>query len=149
MTTEITPFTSNGVVTVDADFKHAKAHEKRLGGFTWRAVADEFGYSSEEDARQSVRAYLQRAVAQISKRTRQESLDRELDRLEILQSACWDMALSGDLKAIETSLKIISQRSKLMGLEQLSESAVTHQTILVSGTKDQFVDTLKSISKGA
>lgn len=148
MSTELEALKSTKELDSEHDFRAAKAHEKRLGGFSWELVAQEYGYTNSEDARQSVKAYIQRCAMRVGERTRKESLDRELDRLDILQSACWEQALQGDLKAIETSLKIIGQRSKLMGLEQLQEGNVTHQTIVVRGTKEEFVDQLKQITRG-
>ena len=41
----------------------------------------------------------------------------ELTRLDALQSACWDAALAGDLRAISAALRVIEQRCRLLGLE--------------------------------
>lgn len=149
MSTEIEAVRSTGELVSEADFRAQRAHEKHLGGFTWEVVAQEVGYESGEDARQSVRAYLGRAVMRVSEKTRQESLQKELHRLDVLQSACWDKALMGDLKAIETSIRIINMRSKLLGLEQLPATNVTQQTILVRGTKEEFIEGLQAVSQGA
>jgi hypothetical protein len=149
MSSEVQAVRSTGELATDADFKAHKAHEKRLGGFTWDLVAQECGYTTGEDARQSVKAYLGRAAMRVSERTRADSLQKELHRLDVLQSACWDQALSGDLKAIETSIKIINMRSKLLGLEQVSQTNVTQQTILIRGTKEEFIEGLQAVSRGA
>jgi len=149
VSTEITAVRSTGELTSEADFRAQRAHEMHLGGFTWDVVAQEIGYTTGEDARQSVRAYLQRAAMRVSEATRAESLKKELSRLDVLQSACWSQAMSGDLKAIETSLKIINTRAKLLGLETVETGTVTNQTILIRGTKEEFVEDLKAIAQGA
>jgi len=146
MSSEIAPVRSTGQLATEADFRAQRAHEKKLGGFSWDIVAQEIGYSSAEDARQSVKAYLQRSVMRMSEQTRKESLDKELQRLDALQSACWDQALSGDLRAIETSLRIIGQRSKLLGLEAVSQTTVTNQTVLIRGNKEEYIKELKAVA---
>jgi hypothetical protein len=147
MPTEIESVRSTGPLVAEADFRALRAHEKRLGGFSWDVVAQEIGYHSAEDARQSVKAYLQRSAMRVSENSRRESLEKELNRLDALQSACWDDALSGDLKAIETSLKIINQRSRLLGLEELSQTNVSSQTILIRGDKNDYIKGLTAISE--
>lgn len=149
VSTEIEAVRSTGELASEADFRAQRAHEKHLGGFTWDLVAKESGYTNGEDARQSVKAYLGRAAMRVSERTRADSLQKELHRLDVLQSACWDQALSGDLKAIDTSIKIINTRAKLLGLEQVSQTNVTQQTILIRGTKEEFIEGLQAVSRGA
>jgi len=46
----------------------------------------------------------------------------ELSRLDALHYAVWDKALSGDIKAIETSLRVIERRVKVLGLDRLNGS---------------------------
>jgi hypothetical protein len=149
VSTEIAPVRSTGELSSEADFRAKQAHEMRLGGFDWDVVAQEIGYTTGEDARQSVKAFLQRAAMRVSEATRKDALDKELQRLDVLQSSCWNQALSGDLKAIETSLKIINTRAKLLGLEQIQVGSVTNQTILIRGNKEEFVESLKAVSQGA
>ncbi|MCS5478727.1 hypothetical protein NYP18_03565 [Corynebacterium sp. YIM 101645] len=40
----------------------------------------------------------------------------ELERLDALQRAVWEAALSGDLQAVDRALKVIALRCRLMGL---------------------------------
>lgn len=42
----------------------------------------------------------------------------ELLRLDELQSGLWDRAVSGDVKAVNAVLRIIEQRSRLLGLDR-------------------------------
>lgn len=149
MGTELLPTRSTSELDSAADFKAQRAHEKHLGGFTWEVVAQDAGYRDAEDARVAVRAYLGRAAMRVSERTRMDSLNKELARLDALQSACWDLAMDGDLKAIETSVRIINMRSKLLGLDEINESKVTLQTVLIRGTKEEYVGSLKEIAQGA
>lgn len=123
------------------------AHKLRLSGMTWQEVADKAGYPTDDAARVDVRAFLQKAAIELGRSNRIEALQYEVDRLDQLQSAIWGAAITGDLKAIDTILKIISIRSKLMGLETaFDEGAGKTTTIVVPMDADAYVKTLKDIS---
>ena len=42
----------------------------------------------------------------------------ELARLDALQASLWDRAEAGDVKAVNAVLRIIDQRSRLLGLDK-------------------------------
>jgi len=123
------------------------AHKLRLSGMTWQEVADKAGYPSDAAARVDVRAFLQKASMEMERSSRIEALQYEVDRLDQLQSAIWGAAITGDLKTIETILKIISLRSKLMGLDTaFDDHSGKTTTIVVPMDAASYVKTLKSIS---
>lgn len=128
------------------DEKAIAAHKLRLSGMTWQEVADNAGYPSDAAARVDVRAFLQRAAMDLEKSTRQEALQFEVDRLDHLQSAIWGAAITGDLKAVDTILKIISLRSKLLGLDMSQQDTGKTTTIVVPVDSESYVQTLKRIS---
>jgi hypothetical protein len=121
------------------------AHQLRLGGFTWTEVAARAGYANAASANVEVKAFLQRAALMRDHSLRQEALDMEMDRLDALQSSAWGAAMTGDLKAIDTCLRVMGHRAKLLGLEYREEVSV-QRTIVVTGTTDQYVQTLKAIA---
>jgi hypothetical protein len=87
-----------------------------LAGLSWDAIADKLGYSSRQAAHKDVQRALAQAVAEQTSAA-EELRMVELMRLDRLQAAAWPKALTGDLKAIETCLKIITERRKLLGLD--------------------------------
>jgi hypothetical protein len=74
-------------------------------------------------------------------------LAMEVDRLDSLQQAIWTDAIGGDRQAIETALKIIQARAKVLGLETIPTNTVTNNTIVVAGTSEEYVAALKRVSE--
>ena len=70
------------------------------------------GYANKSSARKAVvTALAAREVEAV------EDLRRlEVARLDALQAASWDDALSGDTRAVDRILRIITLRAKLLGL---------------------------------
>lgn len=119
------------------------AHQLRLAGATWSEIAEALGYSTGGSAHTSVKQALS-SVA--TRQTRQEMLDLELERLDMLMLVHWRAARSGDQKATDTVLKIMTLRQKLVGLgestgyeDEKSDSA----TILIGGDEDAYLDGIK------
>jgi hypothetical protein len=53
--------------------------------------------------------------------------------------------MTGDLKAIDTCIRVMGHRAKLLGLEYREETVV-NRTIVVAGSTEQYVQTLKMIA---
>lgn len=121
------------------------AHQLRLSGKRWHEVAAKAGYANAATANVEVRAFLQRAALSRDIALREEALELEMDRLDALQEVAWGAAMSGDLKAIDSCLRIMGHRAKLLGLEYRDEAQAT-RTIVVAGTTEQYVRTLKAIA---
>lgn len=121
------------------------AYKLRQTGLDWRTVADKCGYKNSTTARLEVKTWLERTAANLSRERRLEALEEELDRLDALQEANWHQAIAGDVKATEAVLKVIDRRIKLLGLDTLYEGAgqVTHNTLIVTGAQDEFIDQLR------
>lgn len=132
------------------DFDRAfEAHKLRMAGYPWKVVAEQVGYANDQTAIVEVRAYLQRAALEMDDQRRAEALAMELDRLDTLQAAVWPAALGGDVKAVDSALRVMSLRAKLLGFDGNQERATTvHKTLVVAGTSEQYVQALKAISEG-
>jgi hypothetical protein len=65
------------------------------------------------------------------------ALQTELDRLDELQRTCWPAATTDDLKAARLALKIIVERTKLLGLGRPPEDAREQQTVVIGGTSEE------------
>jgi hypothetical protein len=125
------------------------AYQMRQRGTDWEQVCKTVGYSSVLVARNEVRAYLQEMVTKVDDVHREEVLQTELGRLDALQEACWDDAMSGDAKAIDSALKIINMRTKLLALDQLhADKAPTTNinTVVVTGDKEEFLARLELVN---
>ena len=96
--------------------RRTKAIALRLAGVDFETIADRLDYASRQAAAVDVRRALEEYRAEESAAV---EAWRELEgqRLDRLQAAAWSAAVKGDLKAIETVLKVMAQRSKLLGLE--------------------------------
>lgn len=96
--------------------RRAKAITLRLAGMDWQTIADRLEYSSRGAACQDVARALE---ANLAEQSQAADTLREVEtlRLDRLQAAAWPAAVKGDLKAIETVLKVIDRRVKLQGLD--------------------------------
>ena len=113
----------------DADdrVRASKALDRRLSGATYAVIAAEMGYASEAGPRNAIDRMLGRieieGVAQLR--------HLEAMKLDAMQAACWEQAVSGDLDAIRTLLQVHAARVKLLGLAapvQLEVSAPKRST---------------------
>lgn len=89
-------------------------------GKTYEQIAAEVGYANKSSARKAVvTALAAREVEAV------EELRRlEVARLDALQAASWDDALSGDIRAVDRILRIITLRAKLLGLFETESAPV-------------------------
>ena len=95
-----------------AQWHKARAVELAINGASYAAIAAEVGYSHRGTAYKAVHKALAERVT--------EGVDElrrlELARLDLLQAAVWDKALAADSAAVNTVLRIIERRAKLLGL---------------------------------
>ena len=133
---------------LDHDEKCTAAVKLRRAGHSWNTVVDQLGYANVQTAMVEVRRYLHAAAVAQSDEDRAQALALEVERLDELQAAYWDTALSGDIKAAEYVLKVIGQRSRLRGLEEIHKSGDTGgtRTVVIAGTSEQYVQALKELA---
>jgi hypothetical protein len=91
------------------------AVQMKLAGATWQQIADRLGYASRGAAHTDVGRAL---AAQLEEQNEvvEELRHLEVMRLNRLQVAAWTDAINGDLRAIDTCLRIIAHRCRLLGL---------------------------------
>lgn len=96
----------------EARLKRVRALELVGEGKSYEEIAQAVGYSHRGSAHRAVfKALEERAVENV------ETLRAvELARLDALQLALWKRAEEGDVTAITAIVKIIEQRSRLLGL---------------------------------
>lgn len=96
--------------------RRSKAVAMRLAGIDYDTIATRLGYASRGAACTDINRALEANVAEQNHNAdvlRQE----ELQRLDRLQAGVWAAAAGGDTKAVDTALKIIDRRCKLLGLD--------------------------------
>lgn len=104
--------------------------ELAAAGKTYEQIAVEVGFAGKSSARKAVVAAL--AARQVD--AVDELRHLEVSRLDQLQSASWEDALAGDVRAVDRILRIITLRAKLLGLFDGASSTVTRSTAcLVTG----------------
>lgn len=93
--------------------RRARAIELRAQGRTYEQIADELGYAN--------RGTVCRIVGRALEAQTVEAVDvlrsLEVERLDAVQVAIWDKAMSGDVHAAKQAIRIIAARCRLLGLE--------------------------------
>lgn len=139
------------VVKADAVEKQAKlarkAHEMRLEGQSWWAIAEELKIT-EQVASHLVSERIRSAADLYDEGAKRQMLTVELERLDALQSAAWPQAMTGDTRSIDAVLKVITVRTRLLGLDDASGKQVTNNTIVVPGSSVEYVAALKAMTGG-
>jgi hypothetical protein len=121
----------------------------RRTGADWPEVATTVGYADGRVAHLAVNAYLQKVALEQAPEHRRAALELEVARLDALQAAHWEAATAaGDLKAAHLVVKIIMQRSALLGLDHAADAAKNPiHTIVIGGTSEDYIAGLEAISR--
>lgn len=104
--------------------RRGKAIAMRLAGLDYETIAQRLGYASRGAACQDITRALEANVAE-QNRSADVLRQEELQRLNRLQAGVWQAAVSGDTKAVDTALRIIDRRCKLLGLD----APVRHEVV--------------------
>jgi hypothetical protein len=124
-----------------------QAYLLRQEGRSWAQVAQVLD-SEPNYVRHLVSDALREAAAMIDDTLKQELLSLEVGRLDTLQQAYWTDAITGDIKAAEYVLKVIQSRVRTLGLEtNVQTEKVTNNTIVVSGTPEEYINALRRVSE--
>jgi hypothetical protein len=92
--------------------RKVKAIELRLRGLSYQEIANELGYAN----RGSVYTIIQHALALQVSAVVEEHRELELARLDALMLALWPAAQAGDVGSIDAAVRIVMERSRLLGL---------------------------------
>lgn len=103
---------SQAEIRLSAAQRAAKAAEMRVQRYSWDTIAKDLGYKNGNSARMAVQRYMRRYPMESIETLRQT----ELDSLDVAEVALADRIRKGDLKAIETMLRIKHHRARLAGL---------------------------------
>ena len=112
-------------VNLNAAEKRAQALMLREAGLTFQQIGRQIECSTTR-AYQYVADELKRLADQASDSA--ESIRQlELERLDRMTTGIWTKAKTGDLRSIDRMIKIIEQRSKLLGLYAPTKLAATNK----------------------
>ena len=96
----------------EARIKRSRAVELLAEGCSYDEIPRQIGFTNRGSAHRAVsKALSEREVEDVD-----ELRASELVRLDRLQSAVWAKAMTGDIRAVNTVVKIIGQRARLLGL---------------------------------
>ena len=93
--------------------RRVRAVELKAAGYTYSQVANELGYTSKGTAYNIVTKALREQTAEAVTDLR----DLENARLDALQHALWDAAMTGDVRSATVIVQIVQARVHLNGLE--------------------------------
>lgn len=100
------------------------AIEKRIGGWTYKAIGDLLGYD-EKMIRVWVREEMERLHAlEVDCMDAQRRL--QIERVERMLEGLWSKASNGDPKAVDTVLKLLERQAKLLGLDAPEKVELEH-----------------------
>jgi hypothetical protein len=93
--------------------RRVRAVELKAAGLTYEQIANELGYTSRGTAYSVVAKALREQTAEAVADLR----DLENARLDALQHALWDAAMTGDVRSATVIVQIVQARVHLNGLE--------------------------------
>ena len=125
-----------------AEEKAYAAYRLRLGGASHAEIAQTLAYASTYALVTYIRNLVTKAMNVADADRKQEVIDLELDRLDALQNAVWGLAMTGDTKAVDSVLKVMNHRAKLLSLGE--EQIKTTNAVIVSS--DNYAQSLREIS---
>lgn len=95
--------------------KERRVLELRLARYRWQDIATNVGYASAGAAFNAYKRALIRTLQEPAEEIRQQ----ERERLDRIDNALYQRAITGDLPAIHALLKVMDRRAKLLGLDEI------------------------------
>jgi hypothetical protein len=108
--------------------RRLSAHDRRLevlrlrkAGKDFREIAAEVGYAGPSGAYQAFEAAMRETLREPADQVRA----LELERLDAMLRAVWPSALEGELRSIETVLRLMDRRARYLGLDAPTKVDIT------------------------
>lgn len=124
----------------------------RLAGVDWETIAQRLDYASRGAACTDVNRAMEANLGELRDQTKEMRAIEAL-RLDRLQAAVWSKALKGDTKAVDTVLRVMDRRLRLLGLHQLpndSDNAAARSMLgqLMRGLKAAYEEAAGEEAEG-
>ncbi len=123
----------NAITELALQHRKKTALQLRLEGMTYTDIAESMSMSVS-----TVHGYVKDSISAITKEDAEALRDVEVARLDALQHAVWDRALDGELKAVDTALKIIDRRIRLLGLDMPQQVAMGPNDVDLDATVEKL-----------
>jgi len=120
------------------------AYKLRATGMSVFEIAEQLQLT-EQVVKAGIELTLRAAADAMTDAAREDMLHMELDRLDKLQQALWPDAMQGSTRAVDSILKVMDQRHKLLGLEAKTEHTVQNAVVI---STEGYLDALKAITDG-
>lgn len=100
--------------------KQRKVLELRRAGMTLQEIADKLGYAGPSGPQQVLDRALERMVREPAESVRA----LETERLDLLWAKVWEALESGNLAAVDSALRVMARRARLLGLDAPTNAIV-------------------------
>lgn len=120
--------------------QRAEALSLLLAGLTHEQIAERLSIS-----RAGVTDLIDRTLSTVENRAAEKARSLENQRLDRAQAAIWTKVLNGDLKAIDSFLKISARRARMNGLD---EPTRVNLSINVRAEMEQALQALEAVVLG-
>lgn len=114
----------------ELEAKELKVLDLRRAGFTFQRIAEEVGYATASGAQRALERIMTRNLPQAPEEFRWQ----ELDRLDRMQVALWPRAMKGDDRAINTIVRLMERRARLVGID--APQRIQAEVVNYDGTRD-------------
>lgn len=115
----------------------------RMAGFSFAEIAQRLDFSTN-DVHRLYRAFVMHLAADVSLDRREQIVQLELQRLDMMQRQHFMMSMAGDPKHTEAVLKIMAHRMKLLQLDAHDPRETAGQVLLISGDRETYIEALKA-----
>lgn len=117
------PYTHTRINTVKRNEQMRKVYEMRLAGKTHKEIADEMCIATG-----TVHGWIKKELERSAPEAREEVRQLEVERLDFMYTKLHPRIEKGDEKAINSALRIMDRRAKLLGLDMPAQIEVTATT---------------------
>lgn len=121
-----------------------EAYKLRLTGLSNAEIAKrKLGYSSGAEVARAIKVRIEHEARQVAQEERETILQMELDRLDVLQQAYWELAVGGSLDDAKYVLSVIKMRIELNQLHMPDARQIGQTVLIVKGdTEGEYVASL-------
>lgn len=122
-----------------------RAYQSHIAGKSWRQIAIEEQYPSDDAVRYDVQRYLEEAQSLVIHHTARQMLQLEVARLNELQAYVWPQAQRGHVQSVGMAVNIIMNRAKLIGLDpdHMPDDGDKSRTVVVPSDGDGYLASLQ------
>lgn len=138
----VVPITNTGSTFARSAQKQERmrqAFELRKAGVSYDDIAVRLGYKSRSGAYNAVKSVLDSVTQETSK----ELQTLHSERLNTMLMVAYRNAQQGDLRAIDTVLRIMERQAAMTGIDAPKETTTTHHVLFVGGDEQDYIAALQ------